>query len=336
MPPDTPIDEIGSFGDLEFRELADNAPVMIWRSRPDKQCDWFNKPWMDYAGKSLDQLAGYGWAEDVHPEDYDRCVATYVQAFDARQKFTMPYRLRRHDGVYRWFLDNGAPFYRGGEFAGYFGSCVDITEQRNLEEHQRTLLAELNHGVKNNLQLIISFLHLSMLRASTAEAKSLLDAAIRRVQGVGVIQDELYKTASGAVDLGAYLANLTQTVLTAEGNGRTRLETDVQSIPVPIDLATNLGLIINELVINSIKHSRADTVAVRLSVKQADDGRGDIVVADNGVGFPDDTAPNNESRFPGSGFGLVAAIGKRCNAEISRANSDGAVTRISFPIPEND
>ena len=76
--------------------------------------------WQEFAGKSQEQLFGYGWAEDVHPDDYDRCVAT----FDAREKFTMPYRLRRHDGVYRWLLDNGAPFYRDGVFAGYFGSCI--------------------------------------------------------------------------------------------------------------------------------------------------------------------------------------------------------------------
>ena len=90
----------------------------------------------------------------------------------------MPYRLRRHDGVYRWFLDNGAPFYRNGQFAGYFGSCIDITEQREYEERQRTLLAELNHRVRNNLQLIMSFLQLSKLRAKTDEAKTLLTGAM--------------------------------------------------------------------------------------------------------------------------------------------------------------
>ena len=127
-----PENQFQEMGELEFRELADNAPVMIWRSRPDKQCDWFNKPWIDFSGRSQEELFGYGWAEDVHPEDFDRCVSIYQTAFDAREKFTMPYRLRRHDGVYRWFLYNGAPFYRNGEFAGYFGSCIDITEHREL------------------------------------------------------------------------------------------------------------------------------------------------------------------------------------------------------------
>ena len=117
-------------GERFFRELADNAPVMVWRSGPDKLCDWFNKPWLDFVGRTMEQELGNGWAEGVHPDDYERCLKVYVSAFDARQPFSMMYRLRRADGAYREILDNGAPFYRAGLFAGYFGSCIDVSEQR--------------------------------------------------------------------------------------------------------------------------------------------------------------------------------------------------------------
>ena len=103
-------------GERFFRELADNAPVMIWRSGPDKLCDWFNKPWLDFVGRTMEQELGNGWAEGVHPDDFHRCLKTYVTAFDARQRFSMIYRLRRADGVYREILDNGTPFYRGSVF----------------------------------------------------------------------------------------------------------------------------------------------------------------------------------------------------------------------------
>jgi PAS domain S-box-containing protein len=307
-------------GELEFRELADNAPVMIWRSRPDKQCDWFNKPWIDYSGRSQEELFGYGWAEDVHPEDFERCVTIYQTAFDAREKFTMPYRLRRHDGVYRWFLDNGAPFYRHGEFAGYFGSCIDITEHRELEEHQRTLLAELNHRVRNNLQLIMSFLQLSKLRAKTDEAKTLLQGAMARVKGVGIIQDELHRSASGAVELGEYLSGLARAVLRSESTTDLELIVNTAFIRVPHDLAANLGMVVNELITNSIKHAGPENNAISLTVESTGDTV-KVVIADRGRGFPV-VAENTISGMQGSG--LVDALVKRSGGSISRSNDGGA------------
>lgn len=310
-------------GEREFRELADNAPVMIWRSRPDKLCDWFNKPWQDFAGKTQEQLFGYGWAEDVHPDDYDRCVATYVAAFDAREKFTMPYRLRRHDGVYRWFLDNGAPFYRDGEFAGYFGSCIDITEQRELEEHQRTLLAELNHRVRNNLQLIMAFLQLSKLRAKTDEAKTLLQGAMARVKGVGIIQDELYKSTSGSVDLAAYLTSLAHSIMQAEADGKVQLVVEARPFKAPHDVAANIGMIVNELITNAIKHAGPANDMIRLVVEQSADDVISIVVADHGVGF--DSAHETAGRTGGlQGSGLIDALVRRFNGTISRRTDGGA------------
>lgn len=120
-----------------FRSLAHAAPVMIWASGLDKLCTFFNKPWLDFTGRSLEQELGNGWAEGVHPEDLERCLNTYVCCFDARRPFQMEYRLRRADGEYRWILDNGTPHYRGGEFAGYIGSCIDVTEQTRTEGRLR-------------------------------------------------------------------------------------------------------------------------------------------------------------------------------------------------------
>src|SRR6516225_1300481 len=126
-----------------FRLMADHAPVMIWMSGTDKLCTWFNKPWLAFVGRPMAQELGNGWSEHAHPEDIDPCLHTYTAAFDARQPFTMEYRLRRHDGEYRWILDHGIPVHAAsGEFTGYIGSCIDITERKRAEEALRQREAE--------------------------------------------------------------------------------------------------------------------------------------------------------------------------------------------------
>ena len=118
-----------------FRLVANTAPVLIWMSGPDKLCNYFNQPWLEFTGRSIEAELGNGWAEGVHPEDLKACLDTYIKAFDGRQPFKMQYRLRRHDGEYRWLLDIGVPrFNADGSFAGYIGSCIDVTDHKLAEE----------------------------------------------------------------------------------------------------------------------------------------------------------------------------------------------------------
>src|SRR5262245_36749626 len=121
--------------DSRFRILADSAPVLLWMSGPDKLCTFLNKTWLDFTGRSFEQEKGYGWSEGVHPEDLEGFLRVYFTSFDARVPFVMQSRLKRHDGEYRWLSAEGVPRYeKDGTFAGYIGSCVDITEQKLLEE----------------------------------------------------------------------------------------------------------------------------------------------------------------------------------------------------------
>lgn len=136
----------------EYATLVEQAPIMIWRSDPTKGCDYFNERWLAFTGRTLDQERGNGWAEGVHPEDFARCLEIYTASFDARRTFEMEYRLRRHDGAWRWIFDRGVPsFDRTGAFTGFIGSCVDVTErveaQRELEARRQTELRELRELV---------------------------------------------------------------------------------------------------------------------------------------------------------------------------------------------
>jgi PAS domain S-box-containing protein len=121
--------------EARFRLVANTAPMLIWMSDTSKLCTYFNHSWLAFTGRSMEQELGNGWTEGVHPEDLQKCFDTYVHAFDAREKFAIEYRIRRYDGEYRWVLDLGVPrFNQDGSFAGYIGSCIDVTDRKLAEE----------------------------------------------------------------------------------------------------------------------------------------------------------------------------------------------------------
>jgi len=115
---------------IEYRTIVEQAPIMIWRADTLGRCDYFNERWLAFTGRPIQEELGDGWCNVVHPDDRDRCLRTYMDAFKQRQTFEVEYRLRRYDGEYRWVLDTGGPVYAtSGEFAGYVGSCVDVTDR---------------------------------------------------------------------------------------------------------------------------------------------------------------------------------------------------------------
>ena len=126
-----------------FEFIADAAPVMIWQSGPDKSCTYFNKLWLEFTGRSVEQEVGLGWADGVHASDLQRCLDTYCAAFDAHLEYEMEYRLRRHDGEYRWVLDRGRPLLAvNGDFLGYIGGCIDITDRKRKESERQVRIQD--------------------------------------------------------------------------------------------------------------------------------------------------------------------------------------------------
>ncbi|PKL17075.1 MAG: hypothetical protein CVV49_13005 [Spirochaetae bacterium HGW-Spirochaetae-5] len=117
-----------------FMKGTEQLRLAVWMSGPDKLCTWFNNPWLEFTGRKIEQELGDGWMESLHPDDKESCLAIYNHGFDAREPFTLEYRLRRSDGEYRWIIDRGHPRYSSsGVFEGYIGSCLDITERKMVE-----------------------------------------------------------------------------------------------------------------------------------------------------------------------------------------------------------
>jgi PAS domain S-box-containing protein len=149
-----------------FQQLADGAPVMIWMSGLDMGCFYFNRAWLDFRGRSLEQESGNNWAEGVHPEDLQRCVSHYVSCFERRIAFAMSYRLQHFSGRYEWILDRGAPHYAvDGSFLGFFGGCAEMEEQ---------------HPASRNAELGLS---LAAMRDFAARVAAGDDATVRAATG---------------------------------------------------------------------------------------------------------------------------------------------------------
>ena len=183
-----------------FRNLADTAPVMIWTSGPDKLCTFVNKGWLILTGRTMEQELGSGWAEGMHPDDREGCLATYSSSFDARRSFRMEYRLRRADGQYRWLLDEGVPRVApDGSFAGYIGCAIDITEVKRAQDETLSrqkaeslgiLTAGIAHDFNNLLGSILA--DAELLETNLAEG-SPPDEGIQRIKAVGFRASEIVR-----------------------------------------------------------------------------------------------------------------------------------------------
>jgi PAS domain S-box-containing protein len=333
--------------EARFDLMADHAPVMLWKANTTGDCDFFNRRWLEFTGRTLEQELGVGWASGVHPEDFQDCMDTFLAAFVERRSFRMEYRLRRVDGAFRVILDQGVPrFEADGSFAGYVGSCIDVTEMReaansvarlNTELQRRVterevLLRELHHRVKNNLQLISSILNLQA-RFLHGDAKALFEEGQTRVHAIALVHEKLCASESMTdVDLVAYARDLATIIRHALGDtSRIDLVVEGSSTQVAADQAVPCGLLINELVTNAFKHAfphgRAGTIVV--GVTPLPDKRIKLFVKDNGVGLPELV----DTLLPSTlGLDLVATLARQLDASLEIMRMGGTTVVLTLPL----
>lgn len=139
---------------IEYKALVEQAPILVWRANLTMECDYFNERWLAFTGRTMAQEIGHGWVEGVHAEDLASCLQVYAESFAQRQVFEMEYRLRRADGVYRWLFDRGVPFHdANGTFAGYIGSCIDVTDRVEAQARLKATQEAEVHTLRGLLPL---------------------------------------------------------------------------------------------------------------------------------------------------------------------------------------
>ena len=324
-----------------FRCMAHTAPVLIWMSGTDKLCNFFNQGWLDFSGRTLEQEMGNGWAEGVHPDDMKVCVEAYSAAFDAREPFSIEYRLKRHDGAYRWILDKGIPRYdaEGGGFAGYIGSALDITELKRAEDLGRALIHSQRLAVMGELTATISHemrqpMGAMLLDAKTAEMLAnapnpalgdlrevvadigdnvlRLDAVIRRVTGFLRKRE----TAPEMVDINAVIADVMQLIRGDAAKRRIQIRThlDRKAPSVRADRAQLEQVLLNLAVngMDAMEHHGKGARELKLDTQWSGDGMVEVTVKDCGQGIAPEHMPLLFESFfttrkEGMGLGLCVA-----------------------------
>ncbi|HEY3500932.1 MAG TPA: histidine kinase dimerization/phosphoacceptor domain -containing protein [Polyangiaceae bacterium] len=349
--------------ETRFRTMADYAPVLLWMAGTDGLCEYFNASWLRFTGRTLEQEVGNGWAEGVHAEDFQGCMATYLDAFVARRPFSMEYRMRRYDGEYRWVYDQGAPrFEADGRFVGFIGSCVDVTEQRQardalavltrelenrvrertaIAQEREVLLREVHHRVKNDLQLICSLLNMQGRRLKDPESVAALEESVARVQTIALIHEYMYQSENLArLPFSQNIKSLSASVLRVAGvySGNVRLDVQVHDeVTLPVDRAIPCGLILNELLTNALKHAFPEgrKGTLRVILRKEGDARAALFVEDDGIGMtvPVSTSGVGDSR--GSlGFRLIKAFAEQLGAELRVVSQGGTSVGIVFGVTE--
>jgi len=305
-----------------FRLVANTAPVLIWMSGPDKLCNYFNQPWLEFTGRPIELELGNGWAEAVHPEDFRECEDTYTKAFDQRRSFKMEYRLKRHDGEYRSLFDMGVPrFNSDGSFAGYIGSCVDVTDRKLAEEALKGMSRRLLEAQEQERSRIARELHddigqrLALLAVELDQLQdNSPDLPVEARSRVGELQKQASEIATDIQSLSHELhsAKLEYLGIAAamrsfcqEFGEQAKMKIDLKTHDLPGPLSSDISLclfrVLQEALHNSVKHSGARHVEVGLW------GTSDeihLAVSDSGAGF------DNEAAKESQGLGLIS-MGER-------------------------
>ena len=348
-----------------YLKIFEEFPALIWRSRLDKLCDYFNKTWLDFTGRTMQQEFGNGWAEGVHPDDFDFCLQTYVTAFDKRESFLMDYRMKNKFGKYCWIRDFGRPFYDlDNTFLGYIGSCYDITENKNNELKLIELNATKNkffsiiaHDLKNPFNSIVGYSELLIEQIRGKDYEKTEEIANIILQSSNRAMDLLEnllvwsQSQSGRMEFNPVYFDIVPIIndVTLLLNDIARQKSILITNTFPPDIQVfadreMISAVLRNLISNAIKFTKPEgKITISASANQTELI---VSVSDTGVGIPEDSIDkifniSNGYSTPGTqnengtGLGLILCkeFVNKNNGEIWVDSKDGIGTTIYFSLP---
>jgi PAS domain S-box-containing protein len=332
-----------------FRLVANTAPVLIWMAGIDKAWTYANDPWLEFTGQSLKSQLGDGWTEGVHRGDVQSCVRTYREAFDHRERFRMEYRLRHHDGGYRWLAAIGVPrFNPDRSFAGYIGSCIDITERKLAEEtlsgvsrrlieaqeQERTRIArELHDDINQRIALLTMALEevKRHFLESDPEGLSRIQEIVNRTQEINkdvhAISHRLHSSQLELLGIEAAATGFCRE-LSEQKNVIVDFACGGLPYKVPHDVSLCLFRVLQEALHNAVKYSEVTRFTVRLNGTLEEIH---LTVRDSGVGF------DTKAAIHGRGLGLISMRERvsLVKGTISIASKLMGGTEVSIRVPVN-
>lgn len=316
--------------------------LLLWRCDPQGQRDYASPGWLAFTGYAAHQALGLAWVEAIHPGDREPCLAAWRAAIPAQAPFALQYRLRRHDGAYCPMLDHAVPLADAeGVFRGYAGSSVpqEVVVPEGTAGAPARAAAPLPLGLHevalNTLQTVVSLLELKARRLESPAAAEQLRSVGRYVLSVGIVQQQLFgREKGGKVELGGYLALLAQRLVEAHERLGIRVEAEVEPVRVATTRAVAMGMIMSELVANSLQHAFPGRGGgtIRVVTRPLEGGGAEVVVADDGVGMHPALYP--AGRANSMGLRLVAALARQARATVALSARRGV--RFTFALPEHE
>jgi PAS domain S-box-containing protein len=337
-----------------FRVITDASPVLVWMSGTDKLCYYFNKGWLDFVGRTLEEESGNGWTQNVHPEDFDRCLQIYVSNFDARRPFEMQYRMRHHTGQYRWILDRGVPRYAAdGTFEGYVGGCLDIHDQKQAaekvrvaddmtrlmmaqDEERRRIARELHDSAGQTLTVLGLNLAQLVERAQViapelAEEGKEIEAVVqqlhREIRTTSyLLHPPLLDECGLASALNMYvegLADRSHIAITLD------VAPDVGRLPGDMELA--IFRLVQECLTNIHRHSGSKTALIRIA-REGQSIRTEV--QDNGSGISPERLSEIQAHGSGVGIRGIRERIRQFHGEMKiESNGSGTSVVVNIPMP---
>lgn len=323
-----------------FKDLAELLPQMVYEVDTKGLITFGNRTAMEVTGYGQTDIdAGLNITTIFYPEDIDRAQENIARILRERVTGRNEYRIVRKDGTTFPVLATSAPIVQDGKVRGFRGVCVDITDLKQAEaelksalEEKTVLLREVHHRVKNNLQVISSIVQLHASSTPDKGTKEVLSEVDGRVRAMAMVHEHLYRHREFAnVRLRDYIRSVTGPLISyyAFKCPGVQYSADVEDVSVGIDTAVPLGLLLNELVTNCMKHAFPDGQGgeIRLSLRCTDTEQYELVVADNGAGIPHDVDLSAPKTL---GLDLVVMLAKQLHAEVELNRLDGTVFKMIF------